>query len=134
MDLTTLATLGSLLTAAIGLIGFLQAQGSKLRERIETGDQAVREAEDKARHALASRMHATCLEMRRDVEQLKRDSYRRDEARDLKNELTMTVTRIEGKVDQQANQLAELLSLKASLNYCVEQVRDVAQRLSGARP
>jgi chromosome segregation ATPase len=129
-----MAGLGSLVTVALGLIGYFQAQGTRTREAIEAGDKAVREAEGKARHDLTNRMQATHSEMRRHVEQLQRDSYRRDEARDLKNELTMTVTRIEGKVDQQANQLAELLSLKASLNYCVEQVRDVAHRISGARP
>ena len=134
MDLTTLATLGSLLTPAFGALGFFLAQGAKLREQIEAGDKAVRDTVSNARHALANQMQTADSELRRDLEQLKREAYRREDARELKGELTMTVTRIEGKVDQQANQLAELLSLKASLNYCVEQVRDVAQRLAGARP
>lgn len=133
MDLATLAGLGSLLTAALGAIGFFLAQGANLRKLIESGDQAVRDGESKARHALASACQRADDEMRRDVEQLKRESYRRDEAREMEGRIMTAVSRFEAKLDRQGEQIAHLLALDGSLKACSEQVRELMAKLAGSR-
>ena len=134
MDLAALAGLGSLVTAALGAVGFFLAQVATLRKLIEAGDKAVREAEGRARHDIANRMQAADTEMRRDVEQLKREAFRRDEAREMEGRFTMTMARIEAKMDRQGEQIGEMLSLKGSLNACIEQVRELASRMAVLRP
>lgn len=133
MDLATLAGIGSLVTAAFGAIGFFIAQSANLRKLIEAGDRAVRDGEAKARHALAATAQRASDELRRDVEALKRDSFRRDEAREMETRLSATMIRIETKVDRHTDQMGEMMSLKGSLSACIEQVRELAGRLTGGR-
>lgn len=133
MDLATFAGLGSLMTAALGAIGFFLAQSANLRKLIESGDQAVRDSESKGRHLLAVASQKVSDEIRRDVEQLKRESYRREEARDMEGRITQVVLRVEGKVDRQGEQIAHLLALDGNLKACTEQVRDLMARLAGGK-
>ena len=133
MDLAALAGFGSLVTAALGAIGFFLAQGANLRKLIESGDHAVREGESKARHMLAGASQKVADELRRDVEQLKRESYRREEARDMEGRITQVVLRVEGKVDRQGEQIAHLLALDGNLKACGEQVRELMGRLAGSK-
>jgi hypothetical protein len=133
MDLATLAGLGSLLTASLGAIGFFLAQGANLRKLIESGDEAVREGESKARHTLAVACQRSADDLRRDVETLKRETFRREEAREMEGRITTQMARIETKVDRHTDQMAEMMSLKGSLNACIEQVKELAGRLAGGR-
>jgi hypothetical protein len=133
MDLATLAGIGTLVTATLGSIGFFIAQGANLHKLIESGDDAVREDESRARHKLAAMTQRASDELRRDVETLKRETFRRDEAREMEVRLTTAMARIETKVDRHTDQMAEMMSLKGSLNSCIEQVKGLAGRLVGGK-
>ena len=131
--ITTLAGGGSMVTAALGAIGFFVAQGANLRKLIESGDDAVRQGEAKARHTLAAAAQRAADELRRDVETLKRETFRREEAREMEGRIMAQMARIETKVDRHTDQMAEMMSLKGSLNTCIDQVKELAGRLVGGK-
>ncbi len=133
MELTGFAAIGSMATAAIGGVGFILAQSANLRRVIECGDQAVRDVESKARHVLAAATQRVADDLRRDVESLKREAYRKEEAREMEQRITAAFARVEGKLDRQGEQIGHLLALDAAMRACNAQMASLVQRLDGIR-
>jgi hypothetical protein len=129
-DWTALASATSASVVAIlAILGFVLAQAKSLRELIAAGDKAMAEAESKARHGFANAVTAAQMELRRDVEMLKREAFLKTEARDLEQRLGTLLGRIEAKVDRQGEQLGALMALETSIRMCSEQIKGVMGRL-----
>lgn len=134
LDVATLAEVGASITAFLGAIGYFAARDANLRKAIEEGDDDVRQTETTARTAVANAYQRTADELRRDVEQLKRDSFPRAEARDMEGRIRSDFSRVETKLDRQGEQIGQLLAIDGSLKACTDQVRELTNRLNIIRP
>lgn len=133
LDVAMFAEVGSIATAFIGVIGYFTARDANLRKAIEEGDDEVRTSQQAARHAAQNVVQGAMNDLHRKIEILQRESFRRDEAREMEGRLRGDFSRVETKLDRQGEQIGQLLAIDGSLKACTDQVRELTNRLNAIR-
>lgn len=133
---TLIGALAGIVTVVLALLGYVSSQSKALRETIMSGDKAsvveaarLCDGEGKQRHSMANVMQTQVVQVRNDVETLKREAVRRDDLNALDVRWGQSLSRLESKLDRQAEQLTELAALKATMASCTERLGEVMKRL-----
>jgi hypothetical protein len=130
LNSTFIGAAAFLLTAGIAVVGAvkwintlaeairkecLQATSTARTELVLILEKAT-ESEAKQRHALANQTTGVTIELRRDVEEIKKDTVRRVEMTQMEQRLVGRVDSLERKMDHQGEKLSELTSVSRANN------------------
>lgn len=131
MDIVPILGAGAtIISVTLALVGFIMTQARSTRDAWQAADRALAEGEAKARHTLSSTLQTAVSKLEGEIDRLKREAYRREEAQQLETRLGTSLSRLEAKLDRHGEQMAQLVVLDASVKHCTEQMAQLTTRLN----
>lgn len=111
------------------LIGFFTTRAAHVRALIDQVVGQSSAAEAASREALASLLRDADNKLSIEVEALKRDIFRRQDAEHMETRISDGMKALSAKVDLQGDRVSQLLSLDGSMKATAEQMRDVKETI-----